>query len=193
MTMKTKIITLPVVLAFVAILFPLLATLADEDHKPKLTGIVISNEKPEFTRKAWFTGEYQRQRDDYSDDHWAYKEQMVRLNNQLYYELFNQIRVKSFVIGKEDYLFSENYIFSAFGDDLVPEQWIKGLLEKAKVVQDTLKKKGIDLLLVFAPGKGVGCREFVEDKYIHPVKTTNHERFLKHSAALGVNTLDLYT
>jgi hypothetical protein len=61
------------------------------------------------------------------------------------------------------------------------------------VVQDTLKRKGIDLLLVYAPGKGAGCKEFVEDKYVHPVKATNHQMFVSHSSKLGLNYLDLYT
>jgi hypothetical protein len=117
---------------------------------------------------------------------------MVRLNNQFYYKTFNQIRVNSFVIGKEDYVFSEGYIFSAFGDDLVKEEKVKDLLQKAKVVQDSLKKKGIDLLLVYAPGKGEYCKEFVEDKYVHPIKSTNYNLYLSNSKIAGVNYLDLY-
>ena len=59
-------------------------------------------------------------------------------------------------------------------------------------MQDTLKKKGIDLLLVYAPGKGMGCKEFIEDKYIHSVKNTNHNLFASNSKRLGLNHLDLY-
>ncbi|MFM7981698.1 MAG: hypothetical protein ACKPKO_20505, partial [Candidatus Fonsibacter sp.] len=90
---------------------------------------------------------------------------------------FNQIRVNGFVVGKENYIFSESYIFSAFGDDFIGEEKIKTQMQKAKVVQDSLKRHGVDLLLVFAPGKGEYCQEFVEDKYKHPVKNTNHAEF----------------
>ncbi|MGZ4099588.1 MAG: alginate O-acetyltransferase AlgX-related protein [Bacteroidia bacterium] len=162
-------------------------------NKPNLTGIVISDEKPKFSWESWFNGSYQEESEDYNNDHWSMKESMVRLNNQFYYKAFNQIRVNGFVIGKDDYVFSEGYIFSAFGDDLLSEEKVKTLLQKAKVVQDTLKKKGIDLLLVYAPGKGAYCREFVEDKYVHPVKNTNHNLFVSNSKTLGLNYLDLYT
>jgi len=162
-------------------------------NKPKLTGLVISDEKPKFSRENWFSGIYQEEAEDYNNDHWSLKETMVRLNNQFYYKAFNQIRVNGFVIGKDDYVFSEGYIFSAFGDDLISEEKVKGLLQKAKVVQDTLKKKGIDLLLVYAPGKGAYCTEFVEKKYVHPVKNTNHNLFVFNSKALGLNYLDLYS
>jgi hypothetical protein len=181
------------VVALLVLAFPMLVSFLKEDDKPALVGLVINNEKPEYSSSAWFDGSYQKLRDDYNNDHWAFKELMVRSNNQLYYKAFNQIRVKGFVSGKEDYVFSESYIFSAFGDDLVPEERVSGLLEKAKVLQDTLKRKGIDLLLVYAPGKGAGCREFVEDKYVHPVTVTNHDLFVKHSRRLGLNHLDLYS
>lgn len=190
---KVKSYSVHTLLAFVAIAFPLLAAYLKSDDSPNLTGLVISKEKPVFSSEDWFNGSYQEAREDYNNDHWAFKELTVRLNNQLYYDLFNQIRVNGFVAGKEDYVFSEGYIFSAFGDDLVPEERVSSLLQKAKVVQDTLKKKGIDLLLVYAPGKGSACKEFVEDKYVHPVKATNHSYFVKHSRQLGVNHLDLYS
>ncbi len=190
---KQKTYSFHTLIALVAIAIPLLISFVKgDDNKPNLVGIVISNEKPELSRENWFDGVYQKDREDYNNDHWAFKELMVRLNNQFYYKVFNQIRVNNFVIGKNDYVFSESYIFSAFGDDLVKEEKVISFLEKAKVVQDTLKKKGIDLLLVYAPGKGTGCKEFVEDKYIHPIKNTNHNLYVKNSKSLGVNHLDLY-
>ena len=162
-------------------------------NKPNLVGLVISDEKPKLSAASWFDGSYQSETEDYNNDHWAFKEKMVRLNNQLYYKAFNQIRVNNFVMGKDNYLFSEGYIFSAFGDDLMPEEKISSLLQKARVIQDTLRKKGIDLLLVYAPGKGAYCKEFVENKYVHPVKNTNHNLFVANSQKLGLNYLDLYS
>ena len=143
MAAKTKTYSVHTILALIAIALPLLLSFVSRDNKPNLVGLVISDEKPKFSWADWFNGSYQEETEDYNNDHWAFKEQMVRLNNQFYYTVFNQIRVNNFVIGKEDYVFSENYIFSAFGDDLMEEKKVSSLLEKAKVVQDTLKKKGI--------------------------------------------------
>jgi hypothetical protein len=190
---KGRILTVHVLAAWAMLALPLVAGYLKKDDKPDLTGIVITPEKPEFTSRSWLDGSFQKERDDYNNDHWAFKEIAVRSNNQLYYHAFNQVRVKGFVAGKEDYIFSENYIFSAFGDDLVKEEKVVSLLEKAKVVQDSLKRRGIDLLFVYAPGKGAACREFVEDKYVHPVTATNHSLFVKHSREMGINHLDLYS
>lgn len=190
---KGKSYSIHTIIAFVVIAFPMLISFTKEDNKPNLVGLVINNEKPKFSREAWFSGSYQEDMDDYNNDHWAFKETTVRWNNQFYYDFFNQIRVNGFVAGKEDYVFSESYIFSAFGDDLMEEEKIQTKLKKAKVVQDSLKKKGIDLLLVYVPGKGVGSKEFVEDKYVHPIKATNYQRFAENSKNLGLNYLDLYS
>ncbi|MDX2174215.1 MAG: hypothetical protein SFY56_14025 [Bacteroidota bacterium] len=190
---KIKTYSIHSIIALIAIALPLLISFTKKDNKPNLIGLVINDEKPKFSVSTWLDGSYQSGMEDYNNDHWALKEKMVRINNQFYYNFFNQIRVNGFVIGKEDYVFSENYIFSAFGDDLLAEEKIIDLLQKAKVVQDTLKKKGIDLLLVYAPGKGAYCKEFVQDKYVHSIKNTNHNLFVSKSKKLNVNHLDLYT
>lgn len=193
MAAKTKIINTTVWIAYLALAFPLLYSFVKKDNKPNLVGIVISDLKPEFSQENWFMGLYQTDMDDYNNDHWSLKEITVRLNNQFYYKAFNQIRVNRFVIGKDNYVFSESYIHSAYGDDFIGEENIKSLMQKAKVVQDSLKRKGVDLLFVYAPGKGQHLKEFIEDKYKHPIKNTNHAEFVKQSKAYGVNYLDLLT
>jgi hypothetical protein len=203
MVLKQKTYSIHHLIALAGIFLPMALTYLNyigksskddtEYNKPDLTGLVINNEKPVLNRANWFSGTYQTESDDYNNDHWALKEWMVRCNNQLYYDVFHQIRVNGFVLGKEDYVFSEGYIFSAFGDDLLPEEQVKTLLQKARVVQDSLKRKGIDLLLVYAPGKGSYCKEFVQEKYVHPVKNTNHRQFVQYSKELGLNHLDLLT
>jgi hypothetical protein len=181
------------VVALIGIAVPLLLSFVKKDDKPNLVGQVISDEKPLFSWRDWFDRSFQDERDDYNSDHWAFKENMVRLNNQFYYDVFNQIRVNNFVAGKDHYVFAETYIFSAFGDDLMKESELAERLRKAKVVRDTLKKKGIDLIFGLAPGKGRYCEEFIEDKYKHPVTTRNHELFLKQAKANNLNVLDLYS
>jgi hypothetical protein len=190
---KKKSYNLLVVIAFAALAFPMLKGFVKKDKNPHLTGIVINHVNPDslFKSEQWFSGEYQNLKDDYNNDHWAFKELFVRLNNQLYYDLFNQLRVNGFVSGKENYVFSEGYIFSAFGDDYIGRQRIQTKLEKAKVVQDSLKRKGIDLLLVFAPGKGEYCTEQIEDKYKHPVTHTNYADYVSICRQLHLNVLDL--
>ena len=193
--MKNKSINSLVIIAFISICFPMLVGFLKKDNKPNLVGIVINNVNPDSLLKKdksmWFSGEYQSLKDDYNNDHWAFKEKFVRLNNQFYYDAFNQLRVNKFVSGKENYVYSEGFIFSAYGDDYVGKQIIAEKLRKAKVVQDTLKKKGIDLFLVFAPGKGEYCTEQIDEKYKHPIISTNYQDYVALSKQNNVNFLDL--
>ncbi|MDI1355907.1 MAG: hypothetical protein PSX36_13380 [bacterium] len=189
---KIKTYSVHSLVALLVIGFPLLMSFIKSDNKPNLVGIVISDEKPKFSRADWLDGTYQDEMDEYTSDRWAFKELMVRLNNQFYYDAFNDVRVNNFVSGKDNYVFAEGYIFSAFGDDLLKESKVSEKLRKAKVVQDTLKRKGIDLIIGLAPGKGEYCVEYIQDKYKHPVKGTNHELFVKFAQEYGLNLLDLY-
>ena len=183
------------ILAFIALLFPMLASFMKNDKNPHLTGIVINNNNPDSLLKKdksmWFSSEYQNLKDDYNNDHWAFKELFVRLNNQFYYDAFNQLRVNGFVSGKENYVFSETYIFSAFGDDYIGKNKIVSRLQKLKVIQDTLQEKGIDLFVALAPGKGEYCVGQIEDKYKHPIVHTNYDDFASVTKQLGLNLLDL--
>ncbi|MBI3521190.1 MAG: hypothetical protein HY062_17750 [Bacteroidetes bacterium] len=192
---KTKSYNLFVIVAFAALAYPMIAGFLKKNNKPNLTGIVINDVNPDSLLKQdkgmWFSGEYQNLKDDYNNDHWAFKESFVRLNNQFYYNAFNQLRVNNFVSGKENYVYSEGYIFSAFGDDYMGEEKIASKLQKAKVVQDSLKRKGIDLLLVFAPGKGEYCMEYIDDKYKHPIQRSNYQSYIEQSGKLGLHVLDL--
>ena len=193
--MEKKSYNLFVILAFISLAFPMLVGLVSKNNVPNLIGIVINNVNPDSLLKKdksmWFSGEYQSLKDDYNNDHWAFKEKFVRLNNQFYYDAFNQLRVNRFVSGKDNYVYSETFIYSAYGDDYIGKLVIEEKLRKAKVLQDTLKKKGIDLILVFAPGKGEYCTEQIEDKYKHPIINTNYNDYISLCKKNNINTLDL--
>jgi hypothetical protein len=195
MTMKNKSINIYVVIAFLSLAYPMLVGLMNNNTIPNLVGIVINPINPDSLLKKdknmWFSGEYQTLKDDYNNDHWAFKEKFVRLNNQFYYDVFNQLRVNRFVSGKDNYVFSETFIYSAYGDDYIGQSKISEKIRKAKVIQDTLKKKGIDLFFVFAPGKGEYCSEQIDDKYKHPITNTNYKDYISLCKQNNVNTLDL--
>ena len=87
---KTKSYNLFVIVAFIALCYPMIMGWIKKDNKPNLTGIVINDVNPDSLLKKdksmWFSGEYQNLKDDYNNDHWAFKENFVRLNNQFYYQ-----------------------------------------------------------------------------------------------------------
>ncbi len=85
MAVKNKTYSYHCVIALIAIALPLLISFTKKDNKPNLAGLVISDTKPEFTSKTWLDGSYQTEKEGYNNDHWAFKEKMVRINNLLYH------------------------------------------------------------------------------------------------------------
>lgn len=189
--MKKKSINILTILAFAAIMYPMLAGFMKKDSKPNLVGLVVSDENPKFSVESWLSREYQDLKDDYNNDHWAFKELYVRLNNQFYYTAFNQIRVNQFVAGKDNYIFAEVAIQSYYGNDYIGRDKINEYLRKCKVLQDTLNQKGISLILAYAPGKGIGAPTYIEDKYKRSIVRTNIQDFSEESKRIGLNHINL--
>ncbi|MBK9284595.1 MAG: hypothetical protein IPM51_09790 [Sphingobacteriaceae bacterium] len=191
MSKKVKTYSIHLLLALIAISIPMMVSFTKDDHKPNLIGMVINDQKPEMNKTNWFSGLYASEMDDYNNDCWAYKELMVKLNNQFYYDAFNIMRLDNFVTGKENYVFGESTIHSYYGADYMGKEKISEFLRKCKVIQDTLERKGISLVLAFAPGKGIGAPEFFEDKYKRPRGKTNIDDFLEVSQQMKLNHIDL--
>lgn len=188
---KNSLLTFLMTLAYLAIAYPMINGFMKKDDKPNLAGIVLNNENPKFSSEDWFSGYYQSLKEDYNNDHWSFKEMFVRLNNQFYYNLFNHIRVSHFISCKENYVFADAAIFSYYGNDFIGEEKIGQLLYKCKVLQDTLEKKGISLIMAYAPGKGIGASKYIADKYHQPINKTNLKSFVAESKKLHLNYIDL--
>lgn len=146
---------------------------------------------PALTIASWFNARYQSKLEDYLHSGSNVGEKLTPLKNQLDYWLFNKINVKGCVIGKEGYIISEGFIKGYMGLDFIGEKVIKEKLRKAKVVQDTLKKKGIDLILAFAPSSASYYPEFIPDIYLKYKKdSTNYDEYIKNSRLLNLNYID---
>ena len=66
--MKIKQFNIFVLVAFTALVFPMISGWMHKDNKPHLTGIVINDVNPDSLLKQdkslWFSGEYQTLKDD---------------------------------------------------------------------------------------------------------------------------------
>lgn len=157
------------------------------EEKP-LNGSFALSSKPALTKESWFSGEYQEKQDKYITEHTGFRPGWVRLYNQWNYSLFDKAGASGVIIGKEDYLYEENYIKAYYGTDFLGEKKIAEITDQWKAVQDTLKRKGIDLVVIFAPGKGSFYPEYIPDSY-KKVRSgkTNYEvfknEFKKHTVA----------
>jgi hypothetical protein len=115
---------------------------------------------------------------------------LVRLNNQISYAFFNKANAKTVVIGKNNYLYEENYIKAYFGSDFIGSDSILHQVQKLKFIADTLARLNKDLILVFAPGKASFFPEYIPQKYLKQRKETNFESYLKFAKENNLNLID---
>lgn len=163
------------------------------DLKP-LNGSFETVNSPYFSSYDWFEGKYQAQQQDYLNQNIGFRNFFVRLYNQLHYTLYNQARANGVIIGKDNYLYEENYIKAHLGRDFIGADKIKEKTKKIKIISDTLKRKGIDLIILLAPGKGSFYPEFIPESY-HPQNksTTNYEVYKREISKKGIHLLDFHS
>ncbi|MCL3781041.1 hypothetical protein EMN47_11695 [Prolixibacteraceae bacterium JC049] len=158
-----------------------------------LKGVIEKQSNPYFTPANWFAGDYQTQQQDYLEYSIGFRTYLVRFYNQLYFSCLNQARANSVVIGKENYLYEENYIKAHLGRDFIGQKAINEKVSKLKRVCDTLKHKGTDLVVLLAPGKGSFYTEFIPDSYDPTNRTsTNYSTYAKALAENNINLLDFH-
>lgn len=159
-----------------------------------LDGAVEAAADPYISKGKWLSGEYQKEQEAYVKDSFGLREPLIRLYNQWNYSLYNKTSANHVIIGREGYLYEENYIKACLGLDFIGEDSIRGQVGKLKVIADALKKKDIDLVVLLAPGKGSFYPEFFPERYdtVKP-RTTNADVFKKYLKNEGINLFDAHT
>lgn len=146
-----------------------------------------------FVPLEWFSGEYQVTKENYLNDNFGFRPFFVRVNNQLSFSLFNRAHANGVVIGKNNYLYEENYIKAYYGRDFLGEDKIKDKINKLIFINDSLQKLNKTLILVFAAGKGSFYPEFIPDEYVSERGLTNNEVYVRESSRAGLKYIDFNT
>lgn len=161
-------------------------------NEKSLQGAVEKIELPEFKWTKWLDGEYQEEFEKYLNNEFGFRPSIVRLQNQIDYSLYDELHARHIIIGKENYLFEEPYIKATLGLDFVGEEKIQDTMKKMKFIADKLKEKNIDLIIVFAAGKGTYFPEFYPAPYdtMQKVGPTNYERYTELAAQYDILHID---
>lgn len=161
------------------------------DEKP-LGGVFVTVDNPNFNDSTWFSGDYQKQKELYLNENLGYRKTLIRLNNQIDFTLFNKNSAEKIVIGKENYLFENNYISATTGEDYIGDKNVNNKIQQAKKAQDILADNGIKLLYVFAPGKATFYKDKIPDKYFSKGQdpTTNYSQFKAACDQNNINYID---
>ena len=163
------------------------------DETP-LKGSFSLQENPEITASNWFNGTFQEDKGKFINHHFGFRNVFVRLYNQTEFSLYNEVNANSVILGKENYLYEENYIKAYTGANYVGADTIARKVEKLAEIEKVLTKKGIELIILLAPGKGSFYPEFIPDRYHQKQKsTTNYQIYSQELAKTNLNFLDFHS
>ena len=132
-------------------LLPLIQKVALKIKEKPLSGDIKITKNVNWSLQDWFSGEYSVDKGKFFNDNFGFHSFFVRLKNQLYYSAFKEIFAKDIVEGKDGFLYEIKYLQAHAGLDFVGKEEIEKRLEKVKFIQDTLSKRGIKFVLLFAP------------------------------------------
>src|ERR1044072_452252 len=102
------------VFLFAAISFPAIQSCLSLFTPGPLFGYFVKAENVSFSTDKWWDGSYQEQKTKYYNDNMGFREDLVRLNNQLDISLFYKIHADA-ILGKNRFLFQPNYISEHWG------------------------------------------------------------------------------
>lgn len=160
-----------------------------------LTGAFEGADPPSFdnyTNPSWLSGDFQSTFNLRLEQNIGFRNSLVRMHNQLNFDLFNQANAEGVVIGKDRMLFEEDYIREYLGMYYVGDTvWQKKAYQLRKV-QDTLRAMGKQLLVILEPGKGSFYPELFPRQYQQIEKSTsNYDAIKLHFGKAGIKMLDI--
>jgi hypothetical protein len=152
--MKTTVKKIFFIISLSVFIVPLVETQFRFFHLDSLKGAYTRKNKPLFTDSTWFNGKFQSPYEEYINDTVGFRSLLVKFSNQLDYSFFNKLHAYDIVVGKNNSLQATTHYDAYLGKLNIPYRSIDSLSNKLKLLQDTLSKKNISLIFVFAPSKG---------------------------------------
>ena len=177
-TKENKITFILFIIIMVGLFLPMIQQFAKIVEVKPLLGAVEYEEKPILTSGTWVDESFQATTEKYLNQEFGFRNWFVKLHNQLSYSLFDKTNAHSVVIGKDGYLYEENYIEAYYGRDYMGDSLISEKVNRIKFLHDTLASFGKDLLVVIAPGKATFYPEYIPDHLKSKKTKTNYETFI---------------
>lgn len=147
--------------------------------EPRLGGVVKPIPRPVFSLKSWWDGRFQEQvegqgqtekgepREGWIDRHVGFRSVWIKTDNQINFSLFRELPTHAgpqpITLGKDNWLYEDDYVNSFIGFEVVPKRHLQQYASYLKELQDDLQKRNITMLLVVSPSKAAHYPEYLPD------------------------------
>ena len=179
------------IIFLITLLLPLLQALTRLVPERPLAGAYVPHERPSISAQSWFDGSFQADFEPYTNEHLGFHNSLVRLRNLFCFKIIHQTNAQNVVLGKENYLYEQDYIDAHYGTDFIGRDSILSLVKKTKDLQDLLAAKGKTLVVFLAPSKADFFPEYIPES-LQKAETdnTNYKIFSQLLKQYGVNVID---
>ncbi len=158
----------------------------------ELSGNYTTHSFAEFNFHNWYHGIFQEKAEPALNDRVGFRGVATRLRNQIDYSLFDFAHSDKAIVGKNDILFDEWYLNAWQGRTFIGEDVIDIKLWKLKMLQDTLKKRGTDLLFILAPDKADFFSDKIPEYYSSRKLPQNNYTYLsKRMKEMNIRHIDM--
>jgi hypothetical protein len=148
--------------------------------------------KPVFGLNDFIDGSYQQKTERYIEERIGFRSMLVRIRNQIDFLVFRKAHAEGVIIARKGEIIEEDYILEYLGRLFIGKSTIDQKLERLRFVQDTLASQGIQLAIVFNPGKGSFHSDLIPARYYPQQKQLSNYDYMKQRMLdLGISHLDL--
>ncbi|MCK9219239.1 MAG: hypothetical protein M0P47_04210 [Bacteroidales bacterium] len=157
-----------------------------------LKGAFTPAPKPAASCSAFMNGSFQQQYRQNIEDSVGFRPDFVRLYNQIDFSLFSIAHADQIVVGKNNELFSKDYIDGYLGKSVFGKRFMDDKIRMLKYVQNYLwETKRIMVIVMIPPDKGSFYPELIPDRFLKMERhQTNRDYFTKKAHEAGINVLD---
>ena len=126
-----------------------------------LDGVTVETKMPDITLSNFTSGNLQRDLEQYSKEHFGFREWLIRGYNQYLWDAYRKTHVERVVCGKDGFLYKKNYVDDYEGkgwreaaetQEQLHEQLRQEALRLYKL-QEILEENGKHLFVVIEPSK----------------------------------------
>ena len=156
----------------------------------KLNGFFVSAKDVPITFDSWFSASFQSSKEKYIKENIGFRSYFILAYNQMMYSFYNKAVNPGGVVGKDNYLYLESYIFNETGQNYLGDDHIKLVTKRLLFLQQYFARQGVELLTVFLPSKASYFPEYIPDRYKQYSKS-NYTAYCENFDSININYIDL--
>ena len=147
---------------------------------------------PQLKKEGKLNTEFFDELDLYYKDHFAYRQEMITLDEMLSTKIFETSQNKDVIYGTEGWLFYGETMDEFLGRNVLSDRQIHNAARSLKLMQDYAKSYDANFVVAVAPIKAELYARFMPGNYLPTSRENNFDKLKAAMDKEGVNYVDLH-